>query len=167
IIVPALHEEFVIAGTLRHLLEQDYGDYEILVSLCEGDDATIAEVSRVQANHDPGNRVRTVVRSYVKSNKPRQLNAALAVSTGTVIGVVDAEDDVAPQLLTRVNTLLARTDADVVQGGVQLMTLGRRVRDWFKVHNVMEYFFWFTSRMFYQVRTGFVPLGGNTVFIRR
>ncbi|MET7397417.1 glycosyltransferase [Dactylosporangium sp. NPDC005572] len=167
IIVPALHEEFVIAGTLRHLLEQDYGDYEILVSLCEGDDATIAEVSRVQANYDPGNRVRTVVRPYVKSNKPRQLNAALAVSTGTVIGVVDAEDDVAPQLLTRVNTLLVRTDADVVQGGVQLMTLGRRVRDWFKVHNVMEYFFWFTSRMFYQVRTGFVPLGGNTVFIRR
>jgi cellulose synthase/poly-beta-1,6-N-acetylglucosamine synthase-like glycosyltransferase len=35
------------------------------------------------------------------------------------------------------------------------------------VHNVLEYFFWFTSRMFYQVRTGFVPLGGNTVFIRR
>jgi cellulose synthase/poly-beta-1,6-N-acetylglucosamine synthase-like glycosyltransferase len=80
---------------------------------------------------------------------------------------VDAEDDVAPQLLARVDTLLARTGADVVQGGVQLMTLGTRVRDWFKVHNVMEYFFWFTSRMFYQVRTGFVPLGGNTVFIRR
>ncbi|MEV4135814.1 glycosyltransferase [Dactylosporangium sp. NPDC049742] len=167
IIVPALHEEFVIAGTLRHLLQQDHDDYEILVSLCEGDDATLAEVRRVQALDDPHGRVRTVVRAYTRSNKPRQLNAALAVATGTVIGVVDAEDDVAPQLLTRVNTLLGRTDADVVQGGVQLMTLGTRARDWFKVHNVMEYFFWFTSRMFYQVRTGFVPLGGNTVFIRR
>ncbi|MEU0556144.1 glycosyltransferase [Dactylosporangium sp. NPDC006015] len=167
IIVPALNEEFVIAGTLRHLLQQDHDDYEILVSLCEGDDATLAEVRRVQALDDPHGRVRTVVRAYARSNKPRQLNAALAVATGTVIGVVDAEDDVAPQLLTRVNTLLGRTDADVVQGGVQLMTLGTRARDWFKVHNVMEYFFWFTSRMFYQVRTGFVPLGGNTVFIRR
>ncbi|MGI5185187.1 glycosyltransferase family 2 protein [Dactylosporangium sp. CA-152071] len=167
IIVPALNEEFVIAGTLRHLLQQDHDDYEILVSLCEGDDATLAEVRRVQALDDPHGRVRTVVRAYPRSNKPRQLNAALAVATGTVIGVVDAEDDVAPQLLTRVNTLLGRTDADVVQGGVQLMTLGTRARDWFKVHNVMEYFFWFTSRMFYQVRTGFVPLGGNTVFIRR
>ncbi|GAA2610882.1 hypothetical protein GCM10010399_47200 [Dactylosporangium fulvum] len=167
IIVPALHEDLVIAATLRHLLEQDYGDYEILVSLVEGDDPTIAEVRRVQADDDPHHRVRTVIRSYPKSNKPRQLNAALAAATGTVIGVIDAEDDVAPQLLTRVNTLLGHTGADVVQGGVQLMTLGRRVRDWFKVHNVMEYFFWFTSRMFYQVRTGFVPLGGNTVFIRR
>jgi cellulose synthase/poly-beta-1,6-N-acetylglucosamine synthase-like glycosyltransferase len=167
IIVPALNEEFVIAGTLRHLLQQDHDDYEILVSLCDGDDATIAEVQRVQADHDPHGRVRTVVRAYARSNKPRQLNAALEVATGTVIGVVDAEDDVAPQLLTRVNTLFGSTDADVVQGGVQLMTLGTKVRDWFKVHNVMEYFFWFTSRMFYQVRTGFVPLGGNTVFIRR
>ena len=32
---------------------------------------------------------------------------------------------------------------------------------------MLEYFFWFTSRVFYQVRHGFVPLGGNTVFIRR
>ncbi|WP_426503704.1 glycosyltransferase family 2 protein [Dactylosporangium sp. McL0621] len=167
IIVPALHEELVIAATLRHLLRQDHPDYEILVSLCEGDDATIAEVARVQADDDPHGRVRTVIRAYERSNKPRQLNAALAVCRGTVVGVVDAEDDVAPQLLTRVDTLLGRTGADVVQGGVQLMTLGSRARDWFKVHNVMEYFFWFTSRMFYQVRTGFVPLGGNTVFIRR
>ncbi|GAA3453142.1 glycosyltransferase family 2 protein [Dactylosporangium matsuzakiense] len=167
IIVPALHEEAVIAGTLQHLLQQDHPDFEILVSLCEGDDATIAEVQRVQAESDPHGRVRTVIRAYERSNKPRQLNAALADSTGSVVGVVDAEDDVARQLLSRVDTLLERTGADVVQGGVQLMTLGTRVRDWFKVHNVMEYFFWFTSRMFYQVRTGFVPLGGNTVFIRR
>ena len=39
----------------------------------------------------------------------------------------------APQLPTRVNPLFGRTEADVVQGGVQLMTLGTRVRDWFKV----------------------------------
>ncbi|HEX5993915.1 MAG TPA: glycosyltransferase family 2 protein, partial [Jiangellales bacterium] len=96
-----------------------------------------------------------------------QLNAALAEATGTVAGVIDAEDDVAPGLLARVDALFRKTGADVVQGGVQLMTLGRHPRDWFKVHNVLEYFFWFTSRMFYQVMCGFVPLGGNTVFIRR
>ena len=123
IIVPALNEDLVIAGTLRHLLQQDHDDYEILVSLCDGDDATIAEVQRVQANYDPHGRVRTVVRAYSKSNKPRQLNAALEVATGTVIGVVDAEDDVAPQLLDPGQPRCsARTEADVVQGGVQLMT---------------------------------------------
>jgi cellulose synthase/poly-beta-1,6-N-acetylglucosamine synthase-like glycosyltransferase len=118
-------------------------------------------------DHDPDGRIRTVVKAYPTSNKPRQLNAALAECSGTVVGVIDAEDDAAPGLLPRVDALFAQTRADVVQGGVQLMTLGQRARDWFKVHNVLEYFFWFTSRMFYQVMCGFVPLGGNTVFIRR
>lgn len=167
LIVPALHEAKVIGGTLQRLLHDDYPHVEILVSLCEGDDDTIAEVRRVMREHDPHGRIRTVIRSYVKSNKPRQLNAALAECTGTVAGVIDAEDDVAPGLLARVDALFRQTGADVVQGGVQLMTLGRGPRDWFKVHNVLEYFFWFTSRMFYQVMCGFVPLGGNTVFIRR
>jgi cellulose synthase/poly-beta-1,6-N-acetylglucosamine synthase-like glycosyltransferase len=81
--------------------------------------------------------------------------------------VIDAEDDMAAGLLSRVDALFGRIGADVVQGGVQLMTLGRRPGEWFKVHNALEYFFWFTSRMFYQVRCGFVPLGGNTVFVRR
>lgn len=167
IIVPALHEAAVIGGTLRRLVEQDYPHVEILVSLCAGDNDTIAEVERVMRDADPLGRIRTVVRHYPKSNKPRQLNAALAECRGTIAGVVDAEDDVAPGLLARVDALFRRTGADVVQGGVQLMTLGSRPSDWFKVHNVMEYFFWFTSRMFYQVRHGFVPLGGNTVFVRR
>jgi cellulose synthase/poly-beta-1,6-N-acetylglucosamine synthase-like glycosyltransferase len=167
LIVPALHEAKVIAGTLQRLLQDDYPNVEILVSLCEGDDDTIAEVRRVMRDHDPHGRIRTVIRSYAQSNKPRQLNAALAQATGTVAGVIDAEDDVAPGLLARVDALFRQTGADVVQGGVQLMTLGRRPSEWFKVHNVLEYFFWFTSRMFYQVMCGFVPLGGNTVFIRR
>jgi cellulose synthase/poly-beta-1,6-N-acetylglucosamine synthase-like glycosyltransferase len=63
--------------------------------------------------------------------------------------------------------MFRETGADVVQGGVQLMNLGTRPRDWYKVHNVLEYFSWFSSRMFYQIACGFVPLGGNTVFIRR
>jgi cellulose synthase/poly-beta-1,6-N-acetylglucosamine synthase-like glycosyltransferase len=167
LIVPALHEAPVIAGTLRRLLDQRYPECEIVVSLCTGDDETIEEVRRVQADHDPQRQIRLVIRDYPRSNKPRQLNAALAECTGTVVGVIDAEDDVAPGLLSRVDAMFARSGADVVQGGVQLMTLGRRAADWFKVHNVLEYFFWFTSRMFYQVRCGFVPLGGNTVFIRR
>jgi cellulose synthase/poly-beta-1,6-N-acetylglucosamine synthase-like glycosyltransferase len=47
------------------------------------------------------------------------------------------------------------------------MNLGSKLRDWFKVHNVLEYFFWFSSRMFVQTDANFTPLGGNTVFIRR
>jgi len=167
LVVPALREAAVIGTTLRRLLQSDYRDYEIIVTLCEGDGETLAEVQRVMAEDDRQGRIRVVVRSYEKSTKPRQLNAALAECTGTVVGVIDAEDDVAPGLLGRVDAMFQRTGADVVQGGVQLMTLGHRLREWFKVHNVMEYYFWFTSRIFYQASRNFVPLGGNTVFIRR
>jgi cellulose synthase/poly-beta-1,6-N-acetylglucosamine synthase-like glycosyltransferase len=167
LIVPALREAAVIGTTLRRLLQSEYQDFEIIVTLCEGDDETLAEVRRVMAEDDPQGRIRVVVRAYEKSNKPRQLNAALAECTGTVVGVIDAEDDVSPGLLARVDAMFQRTGADIVQGGVQLMTLGRGPREWFKVHNVMEYYFWFTSRIFYQASRNFVPLGGNTVFIRR
>ena len=37
----------------------------------------------------------------------------------------------------------------------------------FSALNVLEYFFWFKSRMHYHSAVGMVPLGGNTVFIRR
>jgi cellulose synthase/poly-beta-1,6-N-acetylglucosamine synthase-like glycosyltransferase len=74
---------------------------------------------------------------------------------------------VSPGLLAHVEALLHKSQADVVQGGVQLMNLGSGLARWFQVHNVLEYFFWFTSRMAFHATTGFVPLGGNTVFIRR
>jgi cellulose synthase/poly-beta-1,6-N-acetylglucosamine synthase-like glycosyltransferase len=54
--------------------------------------------------------------------------------------------------------------AGIVQAGVQLMDFRST---WFAVHNVLEYFFWFKSRLHFHARIGMVPLGGNTVFIRR
>ena len=38
---------------------------------------------------------------------------------------------------------------------------------WFSPHNVLEYFFWFRSRLHFHADYGFVPLGGNTVFVNR
>ena len=72
----------------------------------------------------------------------------------------------ASDLFVHVEALIHRTNADIVQGAVQLMNLGSAWREWFKVHNVEEYRAWYSSRMAFQVSTGFVPLGGNTVYIR-
>jgi cellulose synthase/poly-beta-1,6-N-acetylglucosamine synthase-like glycosyltransferase len=55
-------------------------------------------------------------------------------------------------------------NADVVQSGVQLMNHNTK---WFCFLNVLEYFFWFKSSMHFFARVGMVPLGGNTVFLRR
>ena len=178
LIVPALDEAQVIAETLSTLVRQTHPNVQIVVSLVEGDHATIRAAQAIARR---SSRVRLVVRRYHQSSKPQQLNAALEVCTGDYVGVFDAEDDVPVDLLLHVEALIDETDADVVQGGVQLVNLDlpipagagllrrwwTRLRGWYCVHNDMEYFFWFSSRMFYQVDQGFVPLGGNTVFIRR
>jgi len=47
---------------------------------------------------------------------------------------------------------------------VQLMNYQSK---WYSVLNVLEYFFWFKSRLHYHARLGMTPLGGNTVFFTR
>ena len=39
--------------------------------------------------------------------------------------------------------------------------------NWYSTLNVLEYFFWFKSRLHYHARLGMIPLGGNTVFFAR
>jgi cellulose synthase/poly-beta-1,6-N-acetylglucosamine synthase-like glycosyltransferase len=178
LIVPALDEAAVIAETIRALTRQTHPNVQIVISLAEGDDATIHEAQVAAAR---SSRVALAIRPYERCSKPQQLNAALELCDGDYVGVFDAEDDVAVDLLLHVEALIDETSADVVQGGVQLVNLDlpvpagvtflrrchARLRGWYCVHNAMEYFFWFSSRMFYQVDQGFVPLGGNTVFVRR
>ncbi|MFM9559349.1 glycosyltransferase, partial [Streptomyces caniscabiei] len=80
-----------------------------------------------------------------------------------VVGVFDAEDVVHPELLSHVDFAFRRDDADVVQGGVQLINYQS---SWYSLRNCLEYFFWFRSRLHLHARKGFIPLGGNTVFVR-
>jgi cellulose synthase/poly-beta-1,6-N-acetylglucosamine synthase-like glycosyltransferase len=166
LIVPARDEAAVIGDTLRGLLKQTHPNVRILVSLCADDAPTIAAVRAVLEEPPAHHRVNLVTARYATPSKAQQLNRALAYCTADVVGVIDAEDDVADDLLRHVEALFRGKHPDVVQGGVQLMNLGRGAARWFQVHNVMEYFFWFTSRMAFHARTGFVPLGGNTVFVR-
>jgi cellulose synthase/poly-beta-1,6-N-acetylglucosamine synthase-like glycosyltransferase len=167
LIVPLRDEASVIGETLRGLLRQTHSRLHIVVSLCDDDKPTIDAVRAVVRENLLTNRITIVTDHYANPTKAQQLNRALEVCMGDVVGVIDAEDDVAEDLLVHAEALLTRDGADVVQGGVQLMNLGIGLDKWFQVHNVLEYFFWFTSRMAFHASTGFVPLGGNTVFVRR
>ncbi len=108
--------------------------------------------------------MRVVVDEHKVKNKPKALNTALPHCRGDVVGVFDAEDDVAVDLLRNIDTLFRARHADVVQGGVQLMNFRS---SWWSMRNVLEYFFWFASRLHFHARNRFIPLGGNTVFVRR
>jgi cellulose synthase/poly-beta-1,6-N-acetylglucosamine synthase-like glycosyltransferase len=108
-------------------------------------------------------RVRVAVDKHASKNKPRALNTGLLMCSGEIVGVFDAEDEVARSLLRHVDATFRASDAHVVQGGVQLMNFQS---SWWSLRNVLEYFFWFSSRLHLHARKRFIPLGGNTVFVR-
>jgi cellulose synthase/poly-beta-1,6-N-acetylglucosamine synthase-like glycosyltransferase/putative flippase GtrA len=165
VLLPARHEEAVIFRTIQSVWAANYPK-ELLevVVICHADDTgTIAEVRRaIAAIGSP--RVRLETFEGAPINKPRGLNVGLARTRNAVVTVFDAEDDIDPEIFNSVNTVMLSEEAGVVQGGVQLMNF----RDhWFGVHNCLEYFFWFKSRLQFHAAVGMIPLGGNTVFIRR
>ncbi len=196
LIVPA-REEPVLGRTLAQILAGGYPDslveIVVMVSHDEVDRAT-REIAEQIARRHPN--VRVVAPEGSRRSKPLSLEDARRHCTGDLVGIVDAESLIAPGLLTYVNTLASRqADVGIFQGGVQLMNVrgpdraGRATgRDgagagaggvraalrrldtdasWWRARNCLEYYIWFMSRLRFQARARFIPLGGNTVFIRR
>lgn len=162
LIVPARHEQEVLERTLTSLARLDHPAFEVLAVVGDDDPETAAAAERAASVGD--GRVRVIRDGSWPKNKPRALNHALPACRGDVVGVFDAEDDVPAGLLRRVDALLQTSDATVVQGGVQLENFWS---NWFSVRNCLEYYFWFRSRLHYHAARRFIPLGGNTVFVRR
>jgi cellulose synthase/poly-beta-1,6-N-acetylglucosamine synthase-like glycosyltransferase len=168
VLLPARHEEAVIQDTIQRVVDLSYPPdlVQILVVIEAGDHGTIAKVDEKLAElRDQGiENVRLVTFEGEPINKPRGLNVGLGLATGDVVTIFDAEDEPHPDILHVVNTVMLRERVPVVQCGVQLMNYSDR---WFSALNVLEYFFWFKSRMHYHARIGMVPLGGNTIFVQR
>ncbi|MEU5979868.1 glycosyltransferase [Streptomyces sp. NPDC047315] len=161
LLLPARHEQAVLEHTIERLLESSHSNYEIIVIVGHDDPETTAVAERA-ALRDPL-RVRVITDIHEKKNKPKALNTALPHCRGDVVGVFDAEDQVHPELLAHVDHAFTTTGADVVQGGVQLINFHS---SWYSLRNCLEYFFWFRSRLHLHAEKGFIPLGGNTVFVR-
>ncbi|HEX2912744.1 MAG TPA: glycosyltransferase [Chloroflexia bacterium] len=168
ILLPARHEEEVIQDTIQRVVDLDYPHsmVQVLVVIEAGDQGTIAKVNEKLAvlQRQGIHHVRLVTFDDPPINKPHGLNIGLNQATGDIVTIFDAEDEPHKNLLNMVNTVMVREAAPVVQCGVQLMNYSDH---WFSALNVLEYFFWFKSRMHYHCKVGMVPLGGNTVFMRR
>jgi cellulose synthase/poly-beta-1,6-N-acetylglucosamine synthase-like glycosyltransferase len=168
IMLPARHEEDVIQTTIERAARANYPTHltEIMV-ICSADDVgTIGEAEKKiseLARHGLTN-ISVVVFRDGPVNKPHGLNAALPLATHDVVTIFDAEDDIHPEIFNVVNTVMETEGVRVVQAGVQLMNFQSR---WYSALNVLEYFFWFKSRLHYHARHGAIPLGGNTVFFDR
>lgn len=162
ILVPARHEDAVLQATLEGICTQSHPRVQVICVVGHDDPGTTEVANRV-ADRFPKRMLVVVDHSWPKS-KPAALNSALPYCTGDVVGVFDAEDEVAPGLLAAIERAFLRDDPDVVQGGVQLMNVSS---NWWSARNCLEYYFWFRSRLHFHADRDFIPLGGNTVFLRR
>jgi glycosyltransferase XagB len=165
VLLPARNEEKVIGGTIKRIWAARYPRklLQILVICHDEDIGTIKEVRRT-IRQIGSRRVRLVTFSGALINKPRALNVGLSQARHPVITVFDAEDDVDPDVFSIVNTVMLEEETGIVQSGVQLMNF---TDHWFSIHNCLEYFFWFKSRLHFHAKVGMIPLGGNTIFMRR
>jgi cellulose synthase/poly-beta-1,6-N-acetylglucosamine synthase-like glycosyltransferase len=161
LLLPARHEQGVLADTIDSLARLDHPMYEVIVIIGH-DDPETESIARAAAARHP-RIVRVVMDYHLPKNKPKALNTALRKCHGDILGVFDAEDEVHPRLLRLVEARFEESGADVVQAGVQLMNVQT---SWWSVRNCLEYYFWFRSRLHFHAEKRFIPLGGNTVFIR-
>jgi glycosyltransferase XagB len=163
LIMPCRNErEEVMRATLAALLRQTHTRKEVIISVGHDDPKTV-QIAHLLASEFPG-RVRVSVDVSETKNKPRQLNKALGLCRNSVVGVFDAESIAAEELLAHIDSVFTTRNADVVQGAVQLINYKDT---WYSLRNCLEYFTWFRSRLHAHSRQGFIPLGGNTVFIKR
>ncbi len=165
VLLPARHEEAVIYQTIQRVWSANYPSHLLeIVVICHADDAgTIAEARRaIRAIGSPLVRVETF--SDAPINKPHALNIGFKRTFNQIVTIFDAEDDIDLNLFKMMNTVMIKEGVGVVQSGVQLMNFNDH---WFGIHNCLEYFFWFKSRLHFYAQVGMIPLGGNTVFVRR
>ena len=168
VLLPARHEEEVIQSTMERVVRARYplSLLEVVV-VCSADDmGTIAKAQQKIAKlRERGvGCVRVVAFRDKPINKPHGLNVGVRTTRNEVVTIFDAEDDIHPDIFNVVNTLMVSERVNVVQCGVQLMNFQS---NWYSTLNVLEYFFWFKSRLHYHARVGSIPLGGNTVFFAR
>ena len=164
-LIPARHEELVIADTIKAVSAIEYPEYLKEVSvICRSDDEkTIWAVEKTIAELGKDN-IRLITVYDLPINKPHSLNIGLANTTKDIITIFDAEDQPHKEIFKILNTVFINEQVDVVQSGVQLMNYRS---SWFSTFNTLEYFFWFKSALHFFSQTGATPLGGNTVFFKK
>jgi len=168
IMLPARHEEDVIQTTIERVVRAHYplSLLEVVV-ICSADDTgTIAKAQQkiAQLRRRGVENVHVLAFKNGPINKPHGLNVGLRHTHNEVVTIFDAEDDIHPEIFNVVNTVMLNEQVPVVQCGVQLMNYQS---SWYSALNVLEYFFWFKSRLHYHAHMGMTPLGGNTVFFTR
>lgn len=164
IIIPVRDESYqLMRSTVACVLAQSHPRVQTVISVGFDDEPTLAAAHRIR-DENPGRDIVVAVSHSTVHNKPTQLNSALRYCTGEFVGLLDAESQSAPDLLSQVDATIQETGTSVVQGGVLLVNyqatfVSRRA--------ALEYYLHHRSKMHFSTKHGAVLMGGNTVFFRR
>ncbi len=169
LLVAAYREERCLRECIRSISATDYPHHRLQVLIItEAHDLPTSGLARQLAMGAPeGIAIENVVVSGTEGppGKPRALNQGLRRATGAVIGVIDAEDIVDPQLCKVAAYALATRGLDVVQG---VLDMANDYDGWLNLLFRAEYGYWFRLYLPSAAAAGYpLPLGGTTNFFTR
>jgi cellulose synthase/poly-beta-1,6-N-acetylglucosamine synthase-like glycosyltransferase len=166
VLVPAYREGNVVDHAVASLRRTAYPQDRLRVTVLvePGDDEMRGALDELAAWYDSDAVV--VPEDYPGTpNKPRALNYGFEVTDGDVVGVVDAEDVVDPDLFGHVVAGLVGEGRDYVQGRLDMVN---ESDGWRNLLFRGEYGFWFEYLLPAYYYAGYpIPLGGTTNFFRR
>ncbi|MEM4285611.1 MAG: glycosyltransferase [Candidatus Nitrosocaldus sp.] len=162
-IIPVRQEPILSRTIETCLLNTDYPMHskEIIVVT---EDEDMARIALYYQQRYPES-VKILMRRNYFPTKPSALNDALALCTGEIIGVVDAEDIVEVDLLKKVASAIVDHGYDTVQ---IMLRIGNVEDGWIPRLFAMEYAGWF--RIWLNARSKlrvYTPLGGTGNYITR
>jgi len=170
IIIPARNEEFVIANTVRSLLQLDYRkdgkpNFEILVMDDNSSDNTLAIAQSLEEEF-PG-VVRAIHRGPEVAGKGKSmvLNDGMQKSRGDVIAVFDADTNISPDFFKNSIPMLFDPQVGGLQGRVRLYNRHKNL-----LTALQEDEFAVISHLYQlgkELVGGLTALGGNGQLVKR
>lgn len=166
VLVPLYREAAVAAQLIRAIERLDYPAERLQVLLLLETDDRATRAALETSRYPPFVRL-AVVRDGYPRTKPRALNAGLALATGELICVFDAEDIPEPDQLKRAAAMFASAEPDVLCLQATL-TIDNSRDGWLPTMLAIEY-----AALFDVIKGGLanaglpLPLGGTSNHFRR
>lgn len=165
-LVPAYHDGNVVNHAIQSLRATEYPQNRLQVHVLVEPDDDDTRVALEDLRDEYAFTEVVVPDDYPgERNKPRALDYAFEVTDGDVVGVIDAEDIVGPNLPRVIAAGIAKDENDFVQGRLDMIN---EHDGWKNLVFRGEYGYWYRFLMpAYHVAGYPVPLGGTTNFFRR
>ncbi|TDT74761.1 cellulose synthase/poly-beta-1,6-N-acetylglucosamine synthase-like glycosyltransferase [Litoreibacter halocynthiae] len=166
ILVPLFRERDIAGALVKRLARLSYPHELLEICLVVEASDTVTENALTKGGLPRWMRVVRVPKGGVQT-KPRALNYALDFTSGSLVGVYDAEDAPDADQLHQVARKFAEGGADLacVQG---ILSFYNAKTNWLSRCFFFEYAGWFRVMLPGLQKLGFaIPLGGTTLFFRR